>query len=69
MTAVKWEHKQKKKKKRATFCERQDDVYAKEIILSGKKSEWKIVDWYYCYFIQIYSSPHTQQDHINFVFT
>ena len=43
MTVVKWEHKQKKKKKnRATFCERQDDVYAKEIILSGKNQSGKL---------------------------
>ena len=41
MTAVKWEHKQKKKN-RATFCERQDDVYAKEIILSGKNQSGKL---------------------------
>ena len=42
MTAVKWEHKQKKKKNRATFCARQDDVYAKEIILSGKNQSGKL---------------------------
>lgn len=42
MTAVKWEHKQKKKKNRVTFCERQDDVYAKEIILSGENQSGKL---------------------------
>lgn len=36
MTAVKWEHKQKN---RAAFYERQDDVYAKALILLGEKSE------------------------------